>query len=186
MIDGKYHIERTYNHKRIIIDLCDLGANYGDGRYEVMGMYKSNSMDFDSARFHSLPIAIEAFNAMCRKYQDKPEQEPQPLSGKYAKLRDDLKAALAAGKAAEGTGDGGTCNFDACAVNLPRWKEALVKQAAKEAGTNAFTWSIYDGRDFVFNPITNGQGQKRSRNAEEMTAYMKSLGYDAMTYCQVD
>ncbi|MCC8080037.1 MAG: hypothetical protein LIO57_08310 [Oscillospiraceae bacterium] len=110
------------------------------------------------------------------------------LGGKYAKLRDDLRAALEAGRAAEAAApeDGGTCNFDACALRLPRWLAAKVEQAAQEAGTRCFDWQLYGGRRYVFTPDTHGQGNARSRNAEAMTAYLRAAGYDAFDYCQMD
>ena len=108
------------------------------------------------------------------------------LTGKYAKLRDDLIAALAAGKAAETGEDGGTCNNDSPAIELPRWNVTLVQQAAREAGSAAFEWKLYRNKLFVFRPHTAAQGNDRSRNAETATAYLKSIGYHAMDYCQMD
>ena len=110
----------------------------------------------------------------------------KPLTGKYAKLRDDLKAALEVGKAAQTGEDGGTCNFDATSIFLPRWNTALVERAAKEAGTSCFKWDFGRAGKFVFEPISRAQGNDRSRNAEAVTAYMKSLGYETFDYCQMD
>ena len=185
MLNGEYRTERRYNGKNIIIDLADVGSLGDFVKYEVMAIYK-NGLDFDSYRTNDLDSAIFAYNGMCEKYQDKEPEAPKPLTGKYAKLRDDLKIALAAGIAAEGTEDGGTCNFDACAVKLPRWKKALVKQAAEEAGTGMWIWDFYGHKDFVFEPNTRGQANKRSRNADAMTACMRSLGYEAMEYNAMD
>lgn len=119
----------------------------------------------------------------------KPQQAAaKPLTGKYAKLRDDLKAALAAGRAVEDDDpeDGGACNFDAASLLLPRWKEALVEQAAEEAGTGCFTWSLFGKKRFVFRPNTNGQANARSRNAEAMTDALARMGYQAFCYQQLD
>lgn len=186
MIDGKYRIEWRHKNRNIMIDLADMSKFGAPYRYEVMAM--RNSIDFDEYRTNDLNDAIQAYNAMVEKYREKPETKPQekPLTGKYAKLRDDLKAALAYGKAHEGDDDGGTCNLDACAVKLPRWREALVERAAKEAGTHSFVWELWGSKDFVFCPDTNGQGNKRSRNADAMTDYMRQLGYDALEYSQMD
>lgn len=107
------------------------------------------------------------------------------LTGRYAKLRDDLKTALGIGRAAQIGEDGGTCNFDATAIYLPRWKADLVKQAAKEAGTDCFEWE-FGRRKFVFLPDSNAQANDRSRNAEAITKYMQERGYVAFDYCQMD
>ncbi len=50
------------------------------------------------------------------------------LTGRYAKLRDDLIDAVAAGIAAEekNPDDGGSMNFDSAAIRLPRWNLSLI------------------------------------------------------------
>lgn len=182
MIDGKYHKEQTYNRKRIIIDLCDLGPDYGSVRYEVVAMTKKDYIDFDSAHYMFLTDAIAAYQAMCRKYQDAPDE----LTEQYAQLRDDLKQALAIGKAAETGDDGGTCNFDAPALNLPHWKSSLVIRAAMEAGTTAIDWTPFRVKHWVFEPDTEAQGNDRTRNMEAMLKYLSGLGYDTLAYRQCD
>ncbi len=72
------------------------------------------------------------------------------------------------------------------ALSLPRWTAEKVKQAAKEAGTGCFIWNCYGARQFVFGPDSRAQGNARSRNAKAMTAALRSMGYDAMDYCQMD
>ena len=121
-----------------------------------------------------------------RRLTEKPATKP--LSGKYAKLRDDLRAALEAGRNAERENpeDGGTCNFDSVALSLPRWQAAKVEQAAKEAGTSCFSWDLFGGRRWVFGPDTRAQGNARTRNAEAMTRTLAGMGYQAMDYCQMD
>ena len=110
------------------------------------------------------------------------------LPGKYARLRDDLRAALEAGRAAEAADpeDGGTCNFDAAALSLPRWSADLIRQAAQEAGTGCFSWDCYGKRLWVIGPDTRAQGNARSRNAEAMVRALQAAGYDALDYCQMD
>lgn len=111
------------------------------------------------------------------------------LTGKYAKLRDDLKIALLAGKSAEQANpeDGGTCNFDSPTLILPRWRKALVKQAAEEAGTSCFEWKSFGiSGEFVFSPLTGGQGNARTRNAKAVMNMLKTMSYDASMYYQMD
>ncbi len=116
------------------------------------------------------------------------ENPPAPLTGKYAKLRDDLKKALEAGRAAEDADpeDGGSCTLDAAALALPRWTVSKVEQAAKEAGTGCFVATRSGERRFVFSPDTGGQGNARRRNAEAMTAALRAAGYDAIDYSRMD
>lgn len=111
----------------------------------------------------------------------------KPLTGKYAKLRDDLKKAIFEGCKTEENDpeDGGTCNFDSTAIYLPRWQRKKVEQAAKEAGTSCFYWVSF-GSHFVFHPQTKAQANARSRNAEAMTKALQRMGYDAIDYCQID
>lgn len=114
--------------------------------------------------------------------------KPSVLTGKYAKLRDDLHTALQAGLAAETANpeDGGASNFDAASLYLPRWAKNKIYQAAQEAGTICTTWELCGRRRYVFEPHTHGQGNARSRNAEAITAVLRSMGYDAYNYRQID
>lgn len=166
----------------IIVDACQLKP----GVFEVMVLRASSGQELASATVHSLPEAQDKYRELLQAHA-RPADGPAPLSGKYAKLRDDLRAALAAGRAAEDADpeDGGTCNFDAASISLPRWNTAKVEQAAKEAGTGCFVWEL-GRRRFVFNPNTRAQGNARSRNAEAMTKALRALGYDALDYCQMD
>lgn len=109
------------------------------------------------------------------------------LTGKYAKLRDDLLAAYAETEHLENTEDGGTCNFDAPTLDLPRWNAEKIKQAAKEAGGSAFKWT-WGGctMGWVFSPRSSGQGNRRTRRAEAISAALKRRGYNAGMYCAMD
>lgn len=112
--------------------------------------------------------------------------EPKPLTGKYAKLRDDLRKVYEIGKAAAAqVEDGGTCNFDAPSISLPRWQSAKVKQACKEAGCGCFEWKSF-GRRWVISFRIAGQAYKRETAAEAMTKALADMGYDALTYCAID
>lgn len=179
MINGKYHAERKHNGKPIVIDLCQLPG----GKYEAMTM-KADGTELASYQSGSFDKALAAYRHMLKDYPE----TGAPLTGKYAKLRDDLREALRAGRAAfeANPEDDGACNFDSAAVALPRWNEAKVKQAAAEAGTGCFMWACWGGRRYVFNPKVPAQGNARSRAAEAMTRALVMLGYDAMDYCQLD
>lgn len=175
------HEEYTYKGRPVILDASELAP----GEFEVMLMSKDGS-EIQCQRVRNEIDARGAFRFLRRTYR--PDAEPVILTGKYAKLRDDLRQALEAGQAAEAANpeDGGTCNFDAASLALPRWRQDLVKQAAKEAGTSCCTWELFGQRRYVFNPNTRGHGNARSRNAEAMTAALRRMGYDTFEYCQMD
>lgn len=111
------------------------------------------------------------------------------LTGKYAKLRDDLAEALLKGEIAEMVfgDDVGTCNFDSPTLLLPRWNTKLVEQAAMEAGTRCWKWTgSWGGGRFVISPHTHSQGYPRTRNAEAVSHYLKEAGYQAGMYYMMD
>ena len=115
----------------------------------------------------------------------------EQLKGKYAKLRDDIRKALILGEIAEAAdyakgGDGGTCNFDSATLYLPRWKQALVEQAAKEAGTRCWKWTGWGGGRYVISPHTRCQGSPRTANAEAMCDHFNAVGYTGSVYYQMD
>lgn len=178
MTTFQLHKSIRYNNRPAIIDAAEIVP----GLYEVMAMY-NNGAEIASRTTNSADKAARIFSEMCRDLD-----VPALLTGKYAKLRDDIRAALNAGRAAEDADpeDGGTCNFDAAAVKLPRWCSEKVIQAAKEAGTSCSKWSYYGSGYYVINPDTRAQANARSRNAEAVTAALKAAGYDAFDYAQID
>lgn len=176
MINKRFHTELKHGSKQIVVDVC-----YIDGVFETMALDLDGNA-LDEFRSEDFDAAVAAYNEMVARYS-KPE-----LTGKYAKLRDDLRAALRVGRMAEAQNpeDGGTCNFDSASIALPRWAAAKVEQAAKEAGTSCWKWSLYGNARFVFSPNTNGHANARSRNAEAMAEALRSMGYDTFEYCQMD
>lgn len=107
------------------------------------------------------------------------------LAGKYKKLADDLKAALAYGLEHMGTDDGGTSNFDAPTLTLPDWDKKLVEAAARAAGVDCFEWELWDSKSYVFTILGVGQGYTRTYASEAMSHYLKKLGYEAGMYYQM-
>lgn len=181
------HEEYTYNRRRVILDTAEIYPN----RFETMLLRDSDGEEVASMAADTEAEALKHFDLLRSTYRPDAErkaQGPAKLTGKYAQLRDDIRQALEAGRAAEDANpeDGGTCNFDSAALSLPRWSAEKVKQAAKEAGTSCFVWNCYGSKQFVFGPDSRAQANARSRNAETMTRALRSMGYDAMDYCQMD
>lgn len=108
------------------------------------------------------------------------------LSGRYAKLADDLRQAAEIGRqAAAQSGDGGTCNFDAVSVKLKGWTKSKVEAAAGQAGVGCFVWNLWGSKSYVF-PLASGQGDARTAAAEAMRDFLRSAGYEASVYYQMD
>ena len=177
------HIEYKHSNRRVILDTCEIIP----GEYETMLMYPNgNEITCRMARTEADALADfdELLNAYPADTERKPD-EPKPLTGKYAKLRDDLRRMYQIGfNAACSTSDGGACNFDSPALLLPRWQSAKIEQACDEAGCGCFKWSL-SGR-WVISFRLPGQADKRTAAAEAITKALTAMGYDALTYSALD
>lgn len=177
------HTKYIYNGRRVILDTCELTP----GEYETMLLYP-NGHEIASRTSGTEADALADFEAIYQAHPADSEikrTEPKPLTGKYAKLRDDLRKVYEIGKAAAAqVEDGGTCNFDAPSILLPRWQSAKIEQACKEAGCGCFEWKCY--RRWVICFRVAGQAYKRETGAEAMTKALTAMGYDALTYCAID
>lgn len=185
MLNGMYHYEGEifYKGKRIpnaTIDTCKLGD-----KYETMCF--KGGIEYNVIMSDTLDDAITAYKFMLATFTKAPEKPVEkPLTGKYKKLSEDLKAAIETAKLFDNGEDGGTCNFDSPSLALPRWNESKVKQAAKEAGTSCFKWELYGGARYVFTPPTRAQGNRRCRVSEAMCKALTDLQYDVLEYCAMD
>lgn len=185
MINGMYHYEGDiyYKGKRIpdaTIDACLIGD-----KYEIMCF--KGGIEYAVETSKSVEDAEKAYNDMIDRFTKAPNKPiEKPLTGKYAKLRDDLIIAVEAGKKADHGEDGGTCNFDSPSLLLPRWQEKKVKQAAKEAGIGCFKWELFGGARYVFTTPTRAQGNRNCRVSEAMCKALETLGYSVLQYCSMD
>jgi hypothetical protein len=102
-------------------------------------------------------------------------------------FREAAAAALAADPGEGLENDGGTCNFDTPAVQLPGARERFVRECAAAAGIDASPFSWFGGRRwfFVYVPMM-GQANRRSLMAEAACRRLKELGLHAVMYCQAD
>lgn len=175
------HTEYKHNGRRVILDTCELAP----GKYETMLLYP-NGHEIACRTARTEADALADFDELLTAYPaDTKPAAPKPLTGKYAKLRDDLiKAHAVALDAAAQVEDGGTCNLDAPSLLVPRWQSAKVKQACEEAGGDYFRWG-YSNR-YVICLRLPGQAYKRETAAEAMTKALTAMGYDALTYCAID
>ena len=174
MINGQYHTERTYNGKPIVIDIAEIC-----GRYEIAVLAKGGT-ELEMQTVRTIQEARDIYADYLKKYPE----SPAPLTGKYKQLSEDIRKAIEAGQAAEvGIDDNaGSSNLDSVIIRLPRWNHEKIKQAVKEAGTAAIC-SEYS-RGTLLDPITNGQGQRRTENVRAMKESLEAAGYDvSIFYC---
>lgn len=187
--DNTLHDEISYQGKPLTVDTCML-EQYLNNPYETMAL-RPGGKEIECIRSATEEDARRVHSLMLKKYTQPAEQTtpkaPAPLTGKYAKLRDDLLAAYDETEHIEQTEDGGTCNFDAPVLHLDRWDSKKIKQAAKEAGGSAFKWT-WGSRvmGWVFSPRSSGQANRRSRRAEAISEALKAKGYNAGMYYAMD
>ncbi len=164
-------------------------AKLGPDEYEVMLFNPRTGDEVDSATVSTEADAILQFERLRAKYHHPAKAAPAEvvLKGRYKKLAEDLKEALAYGLERKGDDDGGTSNFDAPSLHLPGWERKKVEAAAKAAGLGCFIWNLWGSKSYVF-PIQEGvgQGYTRTKATEAMQEFLKNRGYDGMTYCQAD
>lgn len=106
---------------------------------------------------------------------------------RYEQLRVDLYDAVS--KAVDDAlfeQDEGTCNFDSMALFLPNWNEQKVCDSAERAGVRAFKTDWAGKTCFLFSVPIASQGDRRTIQAEAMCKHMKSAGYEAHVYYQMD
>ena len=151
------------------------------GEYETMLASPDFSEEYAVTHSYTKELALLRHKAIKDKFHT------PPLSGKYLKLAQDL--LLASRKATEIANiieDGGSCNFDSCTLYLPGWNSKKVKQAANAAGVGCFVWNFWGSKSFVFPLRIAAQGDARSAASEAMRDHLKSMGYDAGMYYQLD
>lgn len=112
---------------------------------------------------------------------------------KYEKLTQDIITALnntAYIESNETINDNGTANNDCAGLFLPRWAEAKVEEAAKNAGAYAVKDSAMSkafGKAYYTLIVpTKDQGNRRSKRAEAITLELARAGYDALTFQAMD
>lgn len=156
-------------------------SEIGPHEFEVMLASPDFGTEYTVRRSESEAWAICDYNALRAEYH------APLLSGRYAKLADDLRQAAEVGYAAAAKSrDGGTCNFDAVCLKLKGWSKSLVGAAAKQAGCPGYEWRLYSSKYWVFPLPGAGQADARTDAAEAMRDFLKAQGYEASVYYQMD
>lgn len=156
-------------------------VRFSETKCEVMLLDPESGEEVTSMQSSTVDEALADFRHIRNHYHT-----PEP-KGRYKKLTEDLKAALAYGLEQAGDDDGGTSNFDAPSISLPGWERKKVEATAKTAGLGCFVWNLWGSKSYVFSIQRGvGQGNTRTKAAEAMREYLKDLGYDATIYCQSD
>ena len=172
----------------------DKNIRLEDGRAAVLSTVRLPGGKFETMLYTNDPARDEIARYQYDTREDAlfwfPEIRKQyhvpELTGRYKKLSEDLKAAIAYGLEHMGMDDGGTSNFDAPTIRLPGWDEKKVGAAARAAGSGCFVWDLWGSKSYVFSIRGAGQGYTRTNAAEAARDYLKSLGYDAGMYYQMD
>ena len=163
------------------------------GRYNPQAYPHTNRINFDyvlegteeNKEFLLNEICKLAFQNTAKKAKKGPEMDTKKttpiLTGKYAKLRDDLRDASLVGlQAALTTRDGIASNSDSVAIDLPRWNSELVELAATQAGCIASKRDARHLHYFVFTALNiPGQGFQRTKGAKAMAKALEIKGYDS-------
>ena len=155
-------------------------AEVAPGEYEVMLASPDYGTEYAVRRSTSEAWAICDYNHLRAQYH------VPALSGRYAKLADDLRQAAEIGhQTASRSSDGGTCNFDSVSLHLKGSNRSQVEAAAGQAGVGCFVWNLWGSKSYVF-PLAAGQGDARTAAAEAMRDFLRSAGYEASVYYQMD
>lgn len=172
-------IEGEFSSKENVLQqLCQRVIELENNGHVVSSVVALNS---DGSRPRIQIHGSEVYKAI------KKSSHADELTGRYAKLAKDLKAAHEYGLTHMGTDDGGSCNFDSPTLYLPRWNKEKVEAAVKKAGLSCFEWRPFGATKFwVISVPGTGQGHTRTNAAEAMSAYLGDVGYDAGMYCQSD
>ena len=105
---------------------------------------------------------------------------------KYEQLTADLIAAKEHAAQFENNDDGGTCNFDAASLHLPRWDVKKIEEAFEKAGLRTSTWKLCGTTYHLVLGCYSGQANRRTDMAEAVCDYLKKLGYSTMMYYAMD
>ena len=151
------------------------------GEFETMLASPDFGTEYKQLRTDNEAQAMADFKHLFKTYH------VAPLSGRYAKLAEDLRIAATHGaEVARSVEDGGTCNFDAVSVQLRGWCRTKVEQAAKAAGVGCFVWSLWGAKSYVFPLRIGAQGDARTAAAEAMRDVLQAANYDVGMYYQMD
>jgi hypothetical protein len=109
------------------------------------------------------------------------------------KLTTDLRDAREAGRAAMGTDDGGTCNFDSLLIRTGRGrrfqrKSPALQAAIVESGVSCdaidYGWR---GKGYMIRlNVGWGQGMTRTRACEAAAKLLQARGWDVSVWYQAD
>lgn len=104
------------------------------------------------------------------------------------KLTRALQRALIAALAFGEHEDGGTCNFDSPSLDFKQagFNQSEAENIIKRVGLNCYEWTFGRSKALVITGATFGQGNRRSEMAEAFSESLKSEGYPAGMYYQMD
>lgn len=96
-----------------------------------------------------------------------------------AKLTTDLRAAIqTAHEVAAKSDDGGTCNLDSLALDIPGARLTVIEKCVRDAGGSGVHRSSY-WRNFVISIGVGGQANSRTRAVEAARNVLRDRGWTA-------
>lgn len=108
--------------------------------------------------------------------------------GKVEALTRALRRAEIAALAFQDEPDGGTCNFDAPALDYKACglTKGKAEQAIADAGLRCFDWKAYGQRHLIICGFQLGQGDRRTAMAEAFCKSLKDEGFSCGMYYRMD
>lgn len=83
------------------------------------------------------------------------------------------------------TSDGGTCNFDSCAIKIKestKLEEVFAKYGISYSRSASRWWKGY----YILGVPCGGQARMRTAQAETMAQVLETFGYETTVYYQMD
>jgi hypothetical protein len=161
------------------------GLDTSESKKAKLRAETASTLDFYKTRRPSLmaedPTKLKPFPAGDVVLNAKARQKIKVIR----KLWQDLSGAKTAALQAAKGDDGGSCNFDACALK----GGADVGRALRLAGLTSRSGSGRLWRGYWLidpPPPVNGQAAVRTRQAEAMEKHLKALKYEVTVYYQAD
>ena len=99
-----------------------------------------------------------------------------------------LKAARKAAEALPQIGNGGTCNFDAAVIFLPRMRRTTAAKIAEAAGVSLMNFGPWIGRSGCYwvGGWDYGQGTDQTNRAEAASKALADAGIETTVYYAMD
>lgn len=174
-----YHLEcGRGKKKKTIVDACRFLAKDGsDEIFEVMAL-RGDGEELACVRTSDWLEMKRAYSRMVQDY----------MPAEWVQLMNTLATAKAVAEAVTGD-DGGTCNNDSPAIDVPEGMTfKQLEGICNAAGVGCFAWRPFGKgpASAVIGAHGIGQGNRRTKGAEAACEYLKAHGIKCGMYYQMD